>query len=66
MQQTLVVVQAQQQRADHLPFCRVPESADHAISRPHAFDLLHAVALAGSIRDVQTFSNHAVEFDAGG
>ena len=47
IEQSLLVVQAQQQRPDELASRSVAESADDAIGGADGFDLLHPAALAG-------------------
>src|SRR6201995_1826617 len=64
VQQSLVIVEAEQQRADHLPpvdlVARVAEPAYHAIGAAQFLDLLHAVAIAGLIGQVDALGDHAV------
>ena len=61
MQHALVVEQPEQQRADDIRRLLVPaESGDHAIGGARVLDLEHR-ALAGLIRRVFRFRDHAVE-----
>src|SRR5205085_11584781 len=53
VQQAVIVVETQQQRADNLGPFAVAKAADDAIGRPSPLDLLHAVALARAIRQIE-------------
>ena len=54
VEQALVVVQAEQQRADvRRPLVRVAEAADDAVGRAELLDLQHAGPFAGSVRQVR-------------
>src|ERR1041385_973338 len=63
MQQPPIIVQTEQQRADHLLarklVGRVAKAANDAIGAAKFLDLLHAVAVAGLIRQVETLGDHA-------
>src|SRR5262249_58526298 len=50
MQQAVVVVEPEQQRADHLPALIVAEAADHAVGAAVLLDLDHAGPLARAVR----------------
>ena len=69
VQQPFVVIEAEQQRADYLPAVdlvgRIAEAADHAIGAAEFLDLLHAVAVAGLIGQVDPLGDHAVTAAAG-
>src|SRR5262249_38527143 len=64
MEQTSVVVEAEQQRADNVAMRRITEAADHAVSRALGFDLHHAATLAREIRRLEFLGDDAVEIAA--
>ena len=65
IQQTLAVIESQQQRADNLAFLGVTKSAHNTISGPLAFDLLHRRALTAVVWNVQSLADHTIEIGAG-
>lgn len=64
VQQPFVVIEPKQQGADHFPaiqFVRgVAEAADHAIGAAEFLDLLHAVAVARLIGQVEPLGDNAI------
>ena len=61
IQQTLVVVEAGQQRADKVFLFEIAKACDDAIRGALLLNLFHAGALAGLIGNVLTLRNDAVE-----
>ena len=61
IQQAVVVVEAEQQRADHLLALVVAEAADHAVGAAEILDLLHGAALARRVEEVAPLGDDAVE-----
>src|SRR4051812_10683399 len=53
----IVVIESEQQRADHRLALVVAEAADHAVGRAIVLDLLHARAVASAIGQVAPFSH---------
>jgi hypothetical protein len=49
MQQAVIIVETQQDRADNLAFAAVAKAPDNTVRAAKAFDLLHPVALAGAV-----------------
>ena len=60
VQQTLRVVEPQQERPHHARAGGIAEPAHHAIHRPGALDLLHPGAVAGAIVEIEALGDHAV------
>src|SRR5450631_4335330 len=64
MEQAVGVIKSEQQRSDNLAaglkFFPIAESADDAVRASVPLYLLHAVAVAGLIWEVEAFRNHAV------
>src|SRR4051812_33854830 len=69
MQQACVVVEAEQQRAHDVlsvEFVRsVAKPADDAVGAAKILDLLHAVAIAGLVWQIETLGDDAVKTAAG-
>ena len=69
VQQSLFIVETEQQRADDVLAAEfvggVAEAADHAIGAAKLLDLLHAIAVAGLIRHVGSFRDYPVAAAAG-
>src|SRR5262249_44543453 len=61
MQQALLVVEAEQQRADDILSFIVPEATDHAVGAAVVLDFLHAGAVARAIFDIAPFRDDTVE-----
>src|SRR5688572_30742884 len=61
LEQSILVVQTEQHRADHSRLAGVAEPADYAIGRAHTLDLLHSRALARAIRQVHPLGDDSVE-----
>ena len=61
VEQALIVVEPEQQRADDWLALVVAEAADHAVGAAVVLDLLHAGAVAGLIRQVAPLGDDAVE-----
>src|SRR6516164_907558 len=61
MEQSVVVIKSEQQRADRLAVGAVTKPAHHAIGAAVVFDLLHAGALTRAIRGVASLGDDAVE-----
>src|SRR4051812_38889634 len=65
MQQPCIVVEAEQQRTDDFPpvqsVGRVAKPADDAVGAAKILDLLHAVAIAGLVWQVDAFGDPAVK-----
>ena len=61
MQQALVVIEPEQQRADHRLAFVVAKAADHAVGAAVVLDLLHAVAFAGAVGQIAPLGDDAVE-----
>src|SRR5688572_30028529 len=61
MQQTVPVVDAEQERTDDWLLLRVAESADDAIGGAKRLDLLHPRALPGLIRQIHSLCDDSVQ-----
>src|SRR5437016_1686435 len=61
MKQLVVVVQAQQKRAENLLFAGVTKSADNTVCAPDIFDLNHRVPLPRGVGRIQSFGHDSVE-----
>ena len=59
VQQAIVAIESQQQRADQLAAALVAEAADHAIGGAQTFDLEHG-PLAGRVRQIEALGDDAV------
>lgn len=59
-----VVVEPEQERADHVFAFVITKAADDAVSRTHVLDLLHAKVVATLVGHVATFGDDAVESPA--
>src|SRR6476661_3949544 len=66
VQQSALVVETEQQRADDLPLRRVAKAADHALGGALVLHLLHPVAVAALVRQVEPLRDDAVESTADG
>src|SRR5438105_11873300 len=64
MEQAVVIVEAEKQRADHARARRVAKTADHAIGGPNLFHLHHCSPFAGRVRRLELFRDHAVKISA--
>src|SRR3954471_6641962 len=56
-----VVVEAEQQRADHGLAFVVAEATDHAVGAAVILDLLHAVAVARAVRHIASLGDDAIK-----
>src|SRR5688572_23774769 len=61
MQEAIVVVEAEQQRADYFRIGAVAKTSHHAIGCPDLLYLDHRRAFAGRVGRLDLFRNHAVE-----
>src|SRR5438552_5658315 len=61
VQQSGVVVEPEEQRADLAARLRVAEAAHHAVDRAHALDLAHGRSLPGRVGRVRALGHNAVE-----
>src|ERR1700710_2255515 len=70
MQQTIGIVEAQQDRSGDLAaslcFFGVSKAADDAVGASVPFYLLHALAVASLVRQVKALGDHAVAASASG
>ena len=64
IEQPLLVVKPQQQRADQRFFLQVPESAHHTIRGALLFYFLHAGAFASLVRQIFAFGHDSIEAHA--
>src|SRR3954447_4959504 len=56
----VVVVQAEDERADRALLLARPPAHDHGVDRPHALDLHHADALARAVARLLALGDHAL------
>src|SRR5262249_7214814 len=61
MQKAVVVIEPEQQRADHQFALIVPEAADHAVRTAVVLDLLHSGAVARAVFQVRALGDDAIE-----
>jgi hypothetical protein len=52
IEQSFVIVEAEQQRADHFAALGISKASDDAIGRAVRLDLFHAIANAGAIGQI--------------
>jgi hypothetical protein len=64
VEQTVVVVEPEQQRADELPLRCVAKSTHHAVDGAKLLHFYHSAPLAGAIRLVELLGDDAVESGA--
>ena len=61
VQQTVIVVQPEEQRAQQSRIGGITETADHAVGAANLFHFHHGSPLARRVRRVNLLCNHAVE-----
>src|SRR5258708_22086151 len=61
MQQSFVVIQPKQHRANQFSFRSVTESADDTVGRAQTLHLDHAVTIATLIRQVEALGNYSID-----
>ena len=65
MQETVTIVEPEEQGSDHAPLAGVAETPHHAVRRALALHLLHARPLAGAVLEVHALGHDPVERAAG-
>ena len=61
MQQTIRIIEAQEERTDHFRSFAIAESPNDAVRAAVVFDLLHPVAHTRSVVEIQAFGDDTVK-----
>src|SRR5205823_2817175 len=61
IERAVVVIEAQQQRADAAPILSVAKASDHAFGRANAFDFDHGATLAAAVGFIELLGHDAIE-----